>query len=1015
MADAADDLFDKYKTTPAPSPAAADDADSLFDKYKAEAPQAPAPTASGADPELVRNIMTTANVDEGEATRRALNTAALMKASAPVLKGGGSGEYGDIGSQLGTLAEKAFEGITPLGIGRTIEGGVGRVFEAFGMEDNPLTPENIESRAIENPSIALTGEIGGAVAQGGLSLLKSAAPSLFAKLADVPGLGQVARVITEADILSRGASQASSRAGARALAKVESRKPRLEELLLKETLTAAEEKEYQTLATAASKPYSSYVEAARQELPRLEELAAEETRLGQSLMNVGERKLLETLRSASKPSVIEKVVSAIPKTPKATRLAAERAANERAKFVISQNLKEQYTNLGFSDKLALRIVDTAIGGAAGALSAATQTLMDLPALSKEEIDATGEHLGASLLVGAGVGAGLAGLVPAAADGISLGIKGVRKGLNLIADKLVSPIAGLTFKLSSGELGAETKVIRVGLKLADIMADGNYKDTLRNFRGSAQYQYDNLKSYLDSAERSIELMSMPTDVDEANAVRESMSAWKGNIKDILGKIQKNYMHKTDSGKWIYNRKLDDSIMAMKPIVTKRPDGSYAVDLTLPEHLESLERELSRFQQAYLAGMTEPQREIARPMMSRTPMSPDNMERLLPQTPNRTTPFYRYIDEDIPELYNSERFMPPTGRAPFAGIYQDITLPREVLTQPLKISALDEMIGRRLNPIQPEKTLASYGGAAGVGAAAEALGAPFGIQGSLLTKFGYDLFFNQTAAIDNYATLQKLSGELQKRSLQFASALTRNKSISTAATKSLLENPLRRTISGKIVREGAPPNLTNEEARSLYESDKELLTKLSGEDAYDKFINQYGNDYDKLDAAYPVISQNVSLLLPRQVSFLKSKMEEIFKPQNTGINRYAALEPTSQQIYSYGLYSRYVRDPDAIYTDIVQKKYVPQQALDVLNAVYPATYRRLKGQILDELIKSREAGEFINPQQQMILDKLLGNRTGGFNADQVKALQQTFQTAPTPQGGGPVSNQRLELEKTGTTSE
>jgi hypothetical protein len=478
-----------------------------------------------------------------------------------------------------------------------------------------------------------------------------------------------------------------------------------------------------------------------------------------------------------------------------------------------------------------------------------------------------------------------------------------------------------------------------------------------------------------------------------------------------------MHKTDSGKWIYNRKLDDSIMAMKPIVTKRPDGSYAVDLTLPEHLESLETELSRFQQAYLAGMTAPEREIARnfPMMSRTPTTPRNRERLLPQTPNSTTPFYRYIDEGVPELYNSERFMPPTGRAPFAKINEDITLPREALTQPLKISALDEMVGRRLNPIQPEKTLASYGGAAGVGAAAEALGAPFGVQGSLLTKFGYDLFFNQKAAIDNYATLQKLSGDLQKRSLQFASALTRNKSISTAATKSLLENPLRRTISGKIVREGAPPNLTNEEARSLYESDKELLTKLSGEDAYDKFINQYGNDYDKLDAAYPVISQNVSLLLPRQVSFLKSKMEEIFKPQNTGINRYAALEPTSQQIYSYGLYSRYVRDPDAIYTDIVQKKYVPQQALDVLNAVYPATYRRLKGQILDELIKSREAGEFINPQQQMILDKLLGNRTGGFNADQVKALQQTFQTAPTPQGGGPVSNQRLELEKTGTTSE
>jgi hypothetical protein len=124
------------------------------------------------------------------------------------------------------------------------------------------------------------------------------------------------------------------------------------------------------------------------------------------------------------------------------------------------------------------------------------------------------------------------------------------------------------------------------------------------------------------------------------------------------------------------------------------------------------------------------------------------------------------------------------------------------------------------------------------------------------------------------------------------------------------------------------------------------------------------------------------------------------------------PSDRELYDYGLYSRYVRDPDAIYDDIVERNYVPSQALEVLKQVYPSRLYQIQGQLLDAMVQMKESGEVLDSKQQRIADSILGKgNTAGLTPAQIRSLQTSIQL---PAGAAKeFSSRRPELEKQGTT--
>ena len=66
----------------------------------------------------------------------------------------------------------------------------------------------------------------------------------------------------------------------------------------------------------------------------------------------------------------------------------------------------------------------------------------------------------------------------------------------------------------------------------------------------------------------------------------------------------------------------------------------------------------------------------------------------------------------------------------------------------------------------------------------------------------------------------------------------------------------------------------------------------------------------------------------------------------------------------------------------------------------------------MAKAAEKGEKIGVWQQKALDKLLGQRTGGFTPAQITSLQSSFMATPEPTGA--VTDKRIQLEREGTTT-
>ena len=983
------------KTTAAPTPAAEPVAPSpsgnFFDTIS---PEEGVPSAvEGVDEELVKNVMAKAvaagqTISREEAVSRAINLSKVIHGDYPVIK------QGEARSQVGTGLENFIHGVTPFGLSRSAEMFAGKLGQMAGAENNPFTAENMESRELEYPTTAFAAEIAGGILPGALGAVRALAPKIFARASSIPGLGAVLRTIEGGDIAGRVATRVTAARDANTLENVAMREVQatakgLEDDALAEGrgLTDDELAHIEDLYASAKKGFKDYIDDAGKEYNRLKALRTE-VEGGAAKMSSQEADLLKVFEEGSKPGVV--------RGAKATARAAERAKVERAKFLVSQRVKDQSASMGWGDKYQLAFnnaLGAGAGGAVAGLPKAAKDIEEYAALTDEQVASMGEHAAANMLgnvaldIGEGAlfGAGLAAAAPVAFEGASLGAGLVRKSVGSLVNKLVPPIAE---KISRGAV-LEADVAQ-GFKVADIAADVDLTKDLKGFRRSAQYQYDNAESYLDNLTESI--LSNPSSPlkDYAEQVRTRFEA-------TLKALRKNYMTEKN-GKYFYTSKLDNVIengkVSLSPVDPSNPLGPKKYDFKLPAEFEELG---NIFGAAELLasremGISPPSLLQAEVLIDALPPIPGSTagQRYLGAEPNMESSFFPRGEAP---LLRGQQLTPVGGAEPYAGIERNLRLPVEVPLRAAKLGTLESIAGQALDRGSTKKTLYD---AVGYYIANQVAGG-YGVAGKLV----FDLAVNTQALVNSYAVAQRYAAGLERSLGSVAKFVARDPRLQTEAARTLLDSRPKRWQLNMTPNE---IGLTDEAAKAYYDTDKSMLDKLTGADGVENTSNFFSNEYDKLDAAYPKMSRDTSQLVPRAISFLKGKMDAMKVKQD--------IAPSKQQLYNYGLYSRYIHDPTAIYDDIVDKQYVSDQALEVLTNVYPATFRQLKNKIFDELVLAKEGKEKINRKQQAIVDKLIGSPSAGFSVEQIKQLQD-FMNTPPQKGGGPTTDRRVELEREGTS--
>jgi hypothetical protein len=285
---------------------------------------------------------------------------------------------------------------------------------------------------------------------------------------------------------------------------------------------------------------------------------------------------------------------------------------------------------------------------------------------------------------------------------------------------------------------------------------------------------------------------------------------------------------------------------------------------------------------------------------------------------------------------------------------------------------------------------------------------GIPSSTIANAVYKALTNPRDAVQTYQKVQGLLYRMEEGTNALTKYLTSN-------TKYVPRGVIG-GILGKAVGSGderTKDNITRDSVatgKALYDADKALLAKAQASLANGD-IGSLNADYDVLDASVPKLSEAAGLALPRQVAFLAEKMQAATPaPQAFAIGN----EPTSKALYQYGVYSRYVRNPDTIFDDIGNKGFVSSEAMEVLTRVYPARLNNLRTQLLSELSDAVSNKYRVNAKQQQIIDKILGTSTRGMTSAQIATLQKSFEKQTPAQGtGGGTSNRRVELERDGTS--
>lgn len=949
----------------------------------------------GVDEELVSNVMAKAvaagqPISREEAVGRAINLNKVIREGVPTIS------QGEGRSRLGTITENFVHGVTPFGLSRSAEMFVGKLGQMVGYENNPFTAENMEGRAAEFPTEATTAEVVGGLLPAGTGAIRALAPKIFAKASSIPGAGAVLRSLENMDFVGRTAGRVSAEKQAGTLSRlatkeVDATAKGIQEAALAEGrgLTDDELSHIDDLYSDAQKSFSSYVDDAGTEYNRLKALRTQ-VDAGAAKMSSQETDLLKVFEEGSKPGLV--------RGAKATERAAERAKVERAKFLVSQRVKDQSASMGWGDKAQLvfaNALGTAAGGGVGAVPKAVKTILDYYALTDEQVASMGEWAAVKMFgnaaldigEGTGLGFGLGLASPMVFEGASLAARGIRKSAGALVNKL-APVAAE--KLSRGKvLQAD---VAQGFKIADLAADIDLSRDLKGFRSSAQYQYDSAESYFDNLTESI--LNNPS-----SPLKDKVLEVKTRLGQTLNKLRKNYMVEKN-GKYFYTAKLDNAIengkVTLSPIDPSQPFGpkKYDFNLVLTE-FEELENMFGAAEllAARELNITPPSLLQGRQLIDAVPPIPGLTagQVYLGAEPNMQSSFF---PEGKPLLLKGQELMPVGGTEPYAGMGLNLRLPREVPLQAAKLGTLESMAGQALERGDTKKTIMD---ALGYYVANQVLGG-YGMAGKLV----FDLAVDTKALVNSYAVAQRYAAGLERNLSSVAKFIARDPRTAAQASRALIEN------KGKNFQMDQTPEigLSDKAASEYYYADKALLDKLTGPDGVEATSELFSSNYAKLDVTYPKLSADTSMLVPRAVSFLKSKMDMMKVPYG--------YEPSKQQLYSYGLYSRYIHDPEAIYADIARREYVSTQALDVLQNVYPTTYRQLKNKILDELILAKDAGEKLSRKQQGIVDKLLGNGTAGFTAQQIKNIQDSMNMSA-PSAGGPLSSKRVELEREGTSQQ
>lgn len=692
------------------------------------------------------------------------------------------------------------------------------------------------------------------------------------------------------------------------------------------------------------------------------EAAAAKRAAGQAL-TAAEQEVLQIGEAVTKGKPL--TVAAIAGGAQQLTKEGEKAVAQRATFLFEKQLEEQYIAAGYTGKVARVLANATanaiVGAGAGALTEAQRKSMerDLPRLSAQEQASFYEDYSAALLRGAATGGAVGGAfsvsAPVVSKAFGLGLSLVKGTTNKLAE-IIIPRAG-SFMLPNQPAALKGAVVA-----ANALGDRNIVRDVGEFGRALQYQYDNANSYLAHLQ-NIKSTEFPT----------AAASFGGTLGTTLSAVRRKFMTQNSAGVWKFNNnKLAEAIKKSQMV----PDGSGGYKLQLPQELEALQDEIGRWEQTLIA--------LENSQVAAGGAFPDVEQQFAAGLA---------IPPNVPLTPTNRTMAPlmPTGMRLAPVAYESFG----------KAQVLEREAGSRITDLGSELTtfgiptfLASQLGASVPEALA--VGGAF----SIIPK----LIVNPQVAIKQFSGLQRLLGASKEANKTFANWLV-------APTKG-------RAAAGEAVRKATShafnlysPDVTEDEAklrepfsvaagRQLYQMDTELIGRLNGPDALGNIEKVFGNDYQALDASYPAASTGVAGVTPKQVAFLNSKLPKVPAGQ----------KPSDQQVYQYGLYSRYVRDPDAIYDDIVERNYVPSQAIEVLQQIYPSRYKQIQSQLFDAMAEMKERGEKLDSKQQKIADTLLGRgNTAGLTAAQIRALQQTIQL-PTgkPQD---FSSRRPELEKEG----
>jgi hypothetical protein len=748
-----------------------------------------------------------------------------------------------------------------------------------------------------------------------------------------------------------------------------------------------------------------------------------------------------------------------------SEVAKQRAIQMRAEFLYDKALAESFENLGWSKPLvqtAMALQRTLTGAGAGAvgggLKGASEGFREAQ-MTKEDAEIFAEDLAAKMWIrskqgiaeGSAIGGSIGFLSPSIIKGLAATTNAVQKSLKFGAS-MVLPKAGSTV------LDIDPDAIRRALKYEDIKSTYDLAKTQRRVRNTLQFQFDNAEAYIKNARTELGRAAGKDFKNIPN--KEGTAAANEDLSDTLKAIQSKWMKRNSDGKYVYDESKLNKWWANEAEYIVDDAGNVVGDL--PPELKKLQDQIKEFEEA-VDFTVNLHNELATLKSERTgrgglriaTRDGEEVESFLPSLTTEEVLANAYaetitggkqgmiglknirpiLSEDITsEILQFKKA--PKGylvAAPIKPYTQEIEAGMEVIppivgtpqglrpTPAAMISFEPRIMAGKVaegvkTPIGPVGELSSIGIPTLI---AQQMGLDIGTATAtgFATKAAIDMFFDPSIAIRNYGLMQKGLSATRKATESIANVIARRGEVQATAVRTLTDKYAGTGILNTVLapvgyltdtdlkmKEGTNPNIySNKLADILYREDKELLKQLEG---IGNVIDAFQGDYDELDNVFPFLAKQTAKTSPRQVAFLKKKMEAM-KPANYQLSK--PFEPTDKQKFQYGIYSLYVRNPDLIYKDIADKRYVSDAAVEVLRDVYPARFLQLQKNLYGAVIEAKENNEVIDEKQKLMINKLLGVKAFNMNVADLKKNQDVIQLPPS--GGGGFSSKLPQLEMEG----